>query len=165
MDLHKLEAFYAIAKYENMSRAAEKLHVAQPALSRTLRTLEKELGFLLFDRLGKRLVLNSNGQLLFDHAKRILDEIKEIERELTEHRREKEKTVKLSMFAGSKFLPDLIKGFKNMHPDIHLKIMQQDIEDKILEPSDITIDSSISRIRPQCPDTDERGYMPCRSGR
>ena len=53
MELYQLRQFAAVAKYENMTRAAESLNVAQPAVSKTIRNLESELGAELFERTGR----------------------------------------------------------------------------------------------------------------
>lgn len=58
MDLTQLQYFQILAREENMSRAAEKLHVAQPAISASMSRLEKELDARLFDRKGRKIVLN-----------------------------------------------------------------------------------------------------------
>lgn len=68
MELRQLEYFLAIAKSENMTQAAKLIHVSQPTLSTTLRDLERELGFSLFNRTGKRLELNDSGRY---YAKRV----------------------------------------------------------------------------------------------
>lgn len=68
MELRQLEYFLAIAKSENMTQAAKLIHVSQPTLSTTLRDLERELGFSLFNRMGKRLELNDSGRY---YAKRV----------------------------------------------------------------------------------------------
>ena len=58
MNLLQMEYFELVATYQSISRAAEELHVSQPALSNALAKLEDELGVRLFDRVGKKLVLN-----------------------------------------------------------------------------------------------------------
>ena len=66
MDLTQLQYFQILAREENMSRAAEKLHVAQPAISASLSRLEKELDARLFDRKGRKIVLNSAGKIFLE---------------------------------------------------------------------------------------------------
>jgi DNA-binding transcriptional LysR family regulator len=67
MDLRHVRTFVTVAELGTVSAAAERLHIAQPALSRQIALLEEELGLKLFDRLGRRLVLTSGGeQLLVD---------------------------------------------------------------------------------------------------
>ena len=62
MELLQMKYFERIAAHENISKAAEDLFVTQPALSASLRRLETELGYTLFDRQGRKLVLNDNGK-------------------------------------------------------------------------------------------------------
>ena len=64
MELYQLRQFAAVAKYENMTRAAESLNVAQPAVSKTIRNLESELGAELFERTGKGLRRTEQGDIL-----------------------------------------------------------------------------------------------------
>ena len=61
MELLQLIYFDKVAELQHMTRAAQELHLAQPALSKMIKTLETELGVTLFDRIGKRIVLNQNG--------------------------------------------------------------------------------------------------------
>ena len=72
MELRLLRYFWTIAEEENISRAAERLHVTQPTLSRQLRELEQELGTPLFERQSKGLVLTDAGLFLKSRAGEIL---------------------------------------------------------------------------------------------
>ena len=72
MDLDQLRQLDAIARQGTMSAAARALHLSQPALSRSLARLEVELGQPLFDRPGRRLVLNDAGRVALEHARQIL---------------------------------------------------------------------------------------------
>ena len=62
MELLQLRYFVAAAREENVTRAAQKLHIAQPALSQSIARLEEEMGVRLFDRIGKRIRLNAAGR-------------------------------------------------------------------------------------------------------
>ncbi|WP_225835298.1 LysR family transcriptional regulator [Streptomyces sp. NK08204] len=86
MDLLQLRYFQAVARYEHISRAAEELHVAQPALSRTIARLEADLGTLLFDRQGRRIRLNEYGTVFLRHVERALNELDDGRRALREAR-------------------------------------------------------------------------------
>ena len=64
MTFKKLQFFRKAAEYENISKAAKELFVAQPALSKAIKDWEEELGFPLFDRSGKKIFLNQQKRLL-----------------------------------------------------------------------------------------------------
>jgi len=77
--LRQLEVFCAIARRNNVSRAAEKTSISQSAASMALAELERQLGEKLFDRFGKKLVLNTNGRQLFPKATDLLARANEID--------------------------------------------------------------------------------------
>ena len=72
MEIYQLKAFLAVARVGHLTRAAEQLHITQPAVSKQLKALEEELGVLLFDRLPTGMVLTKAGQALLPHAERTL---------------------------------------------------------------------------------------------
>lgn len=78
MNLRHLEHWLALADTGSFSRAAEKLHITQSALSRSIQALEDELGGPLVDRIGKRNELTPLGQVVLERARRIVDEASEL---------------------------------------------------------------------------------------
>src|SRR6266850_6633112 len=72
MELRHLRYFIGVAETENVSRAALKLHVSQPALSRQIRDLEDELGFLLLERTGRSVRLTESGRTFLIEARAVL---------------------------------------------------------------------------------------------
>ena len=72
LNYHHLRYFREVAIEGNLGRAAERLNVAQSALSVQIRQLEERLGFTLFDRVARSLVLTEAGRIALDHADRIL---------------------------------------------------------------------------------------------
>ena len=72
MELRHLRYFVAVAEMENVSRAALKLHVSQPALSRQIRDLEDEIGFSLLERTAKSVRLTDAGRKFLDNARALL---------------------------------------------------------------------------------------------
>ena len=72
MDLRHTRTFVTIAELGTVSRAALRLHLTQPALSRQIGDLEHELGFRLFDRVGRRLLLTSEGEQLLGECRALL---------------------------------------------------------------------------------------------
>lgn len=73
MDIRYLKYFLVIAKHQNITRASEELHIAQPALSVYLSRMEQQLGMPLFDRKNKRLVINECGLAVLEHARQIVE--------------------------------------------------------------------------------------------
>ncbi len=73
MDLRHVKTFVTVAELGTVSAAARRLHIAQPALSRQITTLEQQLNLKLFDRLGRRLVLTSEGQQLLSDCRGLLN--------------------------------------------------------------------------------------------
>jgi DNA-binding transcriptional LysR family regulator len=80
MELRHLRYFVGVGEEQHFGRAAARLHVAQPALSRQIGDLEKELGVPLFDRLPRGVRLNAAGQLFLSEARRILHDVDEAKR-------------------------------------------------------------------------------------
>lgn len=78
MDVKQLRYFQAVAQEMNVTRAAEKLHMAQPPLSRQIRALEDELGVLLFERTGRSLRLTEAGRFLLEHSLQLTARFQEI---------------------------------------------------------------------------------------
>jgi DNA-binding transcriptional LysR family regulator len=75
MDLKHARTFVTVAELGTVSKAAQRLHIAQPALSRQIGDFEQELGLLLFDRVGRRLVLTSAGEQLLGDCRALLDNV------------------------------------------------------------------------------------------
>jgi DNA-binding transcriptional LysR family regulator len=76
--LTQLETLISVAELGSLSRAAERLNIAQPALSRQIRMLEREVGVRVFDRHGRGMVLTEPGQEVLRHAYRVIGELDEI---------------------------------------------------------------------------------------
>jgi LysR family transcriptional activator of nhaA len=88
-NFHHLHYFWAVAHEENLTRAAERLHVSQSAISMQIQKLEAELGHSLFERRGKRLLLTEAGRIALDHADAIFARGQDLESALGERGRER----------------------------------------------------------------------------
>jgi len=77
MKLRHLRYFVAVGEEQHYGRAALRLRVAQPALSRQIQVLEREIGFKLFDRLPRGVKINAAGKLFMEDARRILQQVNE----------------------------------------------------------------------------------------
>lgn len=84
MDLQKLRYFVQVAECEHMTKAANDLHMTQPALSRIISQLEGEVGAKLFDREGRALRLNDYGKVVYDSAGRIFQELNDMQERLSD---------------------------------------------------------------------------------
>ncbi|MDL2258943.1 LysR family transcriptional regulator [Eubacteriales bacterium OttesenSCG-928-K08] len=140
----QLSNFQVLAKMQHMTHAADALHIAQSALSRSLKKLEEELGVQLFDRVGKYISLNECGQIFLRHVDVMLSEFEDAKLELNEQQGKGKQSAALSMYAGSKLLPEIVRGFKDKYPDISLQVMQQGSTYESIVSSDITVYSSIN---------------------
>ena len=82
MTLNQIMYFYEAAKLQHFNQAAEKLHISEPSLSRSINSLEQELGVILFERTGRNVALTKTGDIFFEHADRILHEISVADRKM-----------------------------------------------------------------------------------
>ena len=73
-ELNQLEQLIAIAECQTISAAAERLHLSQPALSRSIQKLEAALQVTLFDREKNKITLNENGKIAVEYARRVLEQ-------------------------------------------------------------------------------------------
>lgn len=119
--LHQLEVFIAVARDGNVRSAAERLARSQSAASMALAELEERLGQPLFDRAGKRLVLNANGARLLPRAIALIDHAAEVERAFGD-----EYAVPLHLAAsltiGNHLLPPIIARWRIDHPSASARL-------------------------------------------
>lgn len=121
MELYQIQCVKKIAEYQNMSQAALALNTSQPSLSRTLRNIEGELELTLFDRVGKKLILNENGVKFCQYADKILDLYDHMLAELNPHKAQVPQSLNIAMLHSNSLLPDLIADFSIQHPETMLR--------------------------------------------
>lgn len=122
MNLHHLRLFHAVATHGSFTRAAEALYVSQPAVSRQVRELERELDVALLDQVGRTVRLTEAGRLLNAYADRIFALEAEVEQALADRKGLRSGSLRIgaSMTAGVYVLPELLGRFKAAHPGIRL---------------------------------------------
>ena len=124
MELRHLRYFVAVAEAENVSRAALKLHVSQPPLSRQIRDLEDELGFLLLKRTAKSVSLTEAGRTFLNEARAVLqraDEgVKKARAVATAG--ETDLHVGYSPTPFAEILPKTLRGFQRAMPKVHVRL-------------------------------------------
>ncbi|MEC0266368.1 LysR family transcriptional regulator [Paenibacillus anseongense] len=127
MDSRKLQYFVEVAASCSFTKAAEKLLVAQPAISKAIQKLEEELQLKLFDRSDKSVVLTSEGNVLLAYAQSILGQLDEARREMEELRRLERGEIRIglpSIIGSSSFAP-LLKEFKKLHPKLAVTVIEE----------------------------------------
>ncbi|MCM1083923.1 MAG: LysR family transcriptional regulator [Clostridium sp.] len=131
MEIRTLRYFLEIAREENMSHAAEKLHVSQPTLSRTMKDLEEELGKPLFTRSNYSIHLTEEGMLLRKRAEDLLEMADKITEEFSSMNDE---TISGEVYIGCaeshlvKYLARAIGNVHKSYPDIRYRITSGDTE-------------------------------------
>jgi DNA-binding transcriptional LysR family regulator len=123
MDLLQLRYFQAVARHQHVGRAAAELRVAQPSLSRALARLEASLGVPLFDRRGRRLVLNRFGTAFLARVDAALDELSQGRRELDDLAGLEHGSVAVAA-ETLLLLTDLLAGFLARHPGVSFELSQ-----------------------------------------
>ena len=124
MELRHLRYFVAVAEAESISRAALKLHVSQPPLSRQIRDLEDELGFLLLKRTAKSVSLTEAGRTFLNEARAVLqraDEgVKKARAVATADQTDLH--VGYSPTPTAEILPKTLRGFRKAMPKVHVRL-------------------------------------------
>lgn len=131
MDLHGLSAFIAVADCGSFSRAGERLHLSQPAISKRIAALEDALGSRLFDRIGRRIDLTDAGRTLLPHARRVLAEMEDGRRALSHLSGtiSGRLSIGTSHHIGLHRLPEVLRRYTQAYPDVDLDIHFMDSED------------------------------------
>jgi len=123
MELRHLRYFVAVGEEQHFGRAADRLHVAQPALSRQIQDLEREIGFLLFDRLPRGVRLSAAGKLFLTDARRILQDVDEARRRAERIALGKAGTLRIGIataIAWHGAVVDAFREFRRRQPDVEL---------------------------------------------
>jgi DNA-binding transcriptional LysR family regulator len=125
MELRHLRYFVAIGEEQHYGRAAERLGIAQPALSRQIQDLERELGFALFDRLPRGVKLNSAGTSYLSDARRVLLEVEEAKLRAERVAFGKAGMLRVGfveVFSWHGVVPDSFRRFRRRQPDVELDL-------------------------------------------
>ena len=126
MDIKDMRAFYAIVEEGNISHAAQRLDIAQPALSRQMKRLETSLGVQLFERGSRRIRLTDAGRVVYTRVEHILGMVDGTVREITEIGSGIAGSVRLGTIttSGALLLPELISEFHSRYPNVTYQIWE-----------------------------------------
>ncbi len=126
MELRQLEYFVAVAGELNFSRAAQRIHVVQSALSASVGRLEKELGVELFDRSKRQIVLTAPGEVFLQHARQVIHTVQRARSSVADYRDQLTGTVTLGtlMSWGALDLAAVLEEFRRVHPMVTVQLRQ-----------------------------------------
>jgi DNA-binding transcriptional LysR family regulator len=122
MELRHLKTFQAVAEELHFSRAAARLHVAQPALSRTIMDLESEMGVRLVERNSRGVSLTEAGSVFLERVRRILEDTEDAVKAAQRRSRGETGTLRIG-FIGTlslDLLPCLLRGYRSVFPSVEL---------------------------------------------
>lgn len=130
MDIQNIRAFLAVSETASFSRAAEQLYLTQPAISKRIQAMEQFLDIKLFDRIGKSVQLTEAGQALIPAYQRILDELEESKRIVSNLRETTRGHLRFgtSHHIGLHRLPTVLRRFSKDYPDVDLELQFMDSE-------------------------------------
>lgn len=124
MNLQQMEYFRVIASTENLTTASERLHVSQPSLSYTIKTLEKEVGGPLFDRNGKSISLNTTGANFLKSINSIFELINKTKREASQTD-ERWTEITVGAAGSETFFVPMICEYTKTHPNVGFRILSR----------------------------------------
>ncbi|MBL0942193.1 MAG: LysR family transcriptional regulator [Alphaproteobacteria bacterium] len=148
MEFDKLKAFYIVAQEKSISAGAEKLNIAQSALSRKIGLLENELKTSLFLRTPKGVSLTEAGEVLLEATQQILSLTEMVKTQIADHKKEPQGTLKIvtTMGAVNVWLVAYMAGFLERYPKMRVIIVGND------QDLDLKSQHADVAIRPYVPD-------------
>jgi len=133
MELRHLRHFVKVAETENVSRAALRLHISQPAVSRQIRDLEDELGFALFKRNGKKVRLTEEGCAFLDQARAVLQRMDDAVRDVRALANQKQIELHIGYcsYAVDPLFHRIMTTYRNLMPKVRLKLHDRKVEESV----------------------------------
>jgi len=130
MDVRQIEMFRAVMENRSVTRAAEALQVTQPAVSAQVARLERQLGFRLFERIGRGLRPTAEGEFLYGEVARVLDQLSALSQKAADLRQAHsgKLTILSNPWAAATLLPTLVARFLKDRPDVSVRIISQTSE-------------------------------------
>jgi len=148
MDLRQLGYFVAIAEELHFGRAAERLHMSQPPLSRTIRMMEEQLGAKLFARTNRRVALTAAGYALLRDARVILERVAEAEKNISHIAAGGVDSLEIGYLGAASFgdvMPPLLARFHRAWPNVRLMLRQMTTEGQMEALSQGRLDIGFAR--------------------
>jgi DNA-binding transcriptional LysR family regulator len=148
--LRQLKVFEAVANQLSFSRAAEELHLTQPAVSMQVQALAEQAGVPLFEQMGKKIYLTAAGEELLRHVRRIVQQLREADEALAAIRGAKGGRLTLGVVSTAKYVaPRLLVAFRKEHPEADLRLGVYNREALVNQLIDNQIDLAIMGAPPK----------------
>lgn len=126
MEITQLKYFLEVAESQHITQSASKLHIAQPALSQSIKRLEAELGVQLFDKSGRNIVLTKYGEYLKNQLVPIMDKLDSIPRTLQKMAKLDGETIHINVLAASTIITEAIIEYESTHNGINFQLFQSE---------------------------------------
>ena len=165
-DLRRLQYFVAVAQERNFTRAAERLHVAQPALSRQVRLLEQELGVELLYRTTHEFELTEAGEFLLEHGPALLSAADELWRSVRTYGTGERGQVVVAYGASASYetAPRLLHALAESHPGITIAAAVKSVDEIVAGLRNGSVDLGLVRCAPKADGLDARKIRMERQG-
>lgn len=152
MELRHLRYFVAVADEKNFTRAAERLHIAQPPLSRQVQQLEEELGVLLIEKGSRPLRLTEAGKFFHAHAQELLDKAADL-KAMTQRVGKIDRKFAIGFVASTLYglLPEIVRRFRNRFESVEISFHEMTTMEQLQALKEGQIDVGFGRLKSEDP--------------
>jgi DNA-binding transcriptional LysR family regulator len=159
--LRQLAIFTAVAQRMSFTRAADDLHLTQPAISAQIKALEGHAGLPLFERVGRKLYLTAAGVELLDYARRISELFREADDAMAQLKGGARGKLNVAVIsAGDYFFPRLLAAFARRHPGVTLNLAVHNRETLLHQLADNLTDLAVMVRPPDDSETEHAAFAP-----
>jgi DNA-binding transcriptional LysR family regulator len=160
LTLRQLRVFESVARHLSFSRAAEELHLTQPAVSMQVKQLQDSIELPLFEQLGKKVFLTEAGRELFRYSRSIAQQLREMEEVLDQLKGVDRGRLAISVVSTAKyFAPQLLARFQKMHPRVAATIHVSNRQNVLRHLADNEVDLAIMGHPPEEMDLDAQPFL------
>ena len=160
LTLRQLKVFETVARHLNYTRAAEELHLTQPAVSMQVKQLEESLGVALFEQLGKRIHLTEAGTEVLGYARSITQQLDELEGILNGMKGLGGGRLRISVATTANyFIPSLLGSFSRRYPDVTVSLDVTNRETLLRQLAENTVDLVVMGQPPAEADVEAEAFM------